>query len=141
MSKTADQIKPNYSPIYAAALYPELCKIFQKHGWALAVHGSLARDLDLVAVPWTPVVSEPAVVVDEVTTTFWIRRIGEFTLKEHGRICLTLSIGHGHCSIDLSFMPFVVRKKKDLCCSHRLSRSFRLAKLVRSYSNQGNIRD
>lgn len=114
MLKTAEQIKPNYAPIYAAALYPELCKIFQKHGWALTVHGSLARDLDLVAIPWIPVVSEPSVVLEEVFKTFWIRPIGRFSLKEHNRTCITLSVGHGHCSIDLSFMPVIRRKKKDL---------------------------
>src|SRR4051812_44504670 len=27
--------------------------IAREHGYALAVHGSLARDIDLVAVPWT----------------------------------------------------------------------------------------
>ena len=114
MSKTADQIKPNYSPIYAAALYPELCTIFQKHGWALAVHGSLARDLDLVAVPWVPRVSEPSAIVAALLKTFWIRQIGEFTLKEHGRVCQTLSIGHGECAIDLSFMPAIkVNEPKD----------------------------
>lgn len=52
MSKTIDQIKPNYAPVYAAALYPEFAKIFQRHGYALAVHGSLARDFDIIGIPW-----------------------------------------------------------------------------------------
>ena len=44
--KTVEQIKPTYAAVYAAALYPDLCKLFQKHGYALAVHGSLARDFE-----------------------------------------------------------------------------------------------
>lgn len=35
----------------------------RREGWALAVHGSMTRDLDLVAVPWTDTASyEPAFV-------------------------------------------------------------------------------
>lgn len=44
----------NYAPIYAACLYPELEEMFRTKGWALAVHGSLARDFDIVAIPWHP---------------------------------------------------------------------------------------
>lgn len=36
---------PNYAPVYAAALYPDLAELFRSHGYALACHGSLARDL------------------------------------------------------------------------------------------------
>jgi hypothetical protein len=49
----------NYAPIYAAALYPELSEIARSHGYALAVHGSLARDFDLICVPWAVQISEP----------------------------------------------------------------------------------
>lgn len=28
-------------------------KIARSHGWAIGVHGSLQRDIDLIAVPWT----------------------------------------------------------------------------------------
>lgn len=30
--KNAPEITPNYAPVYAAALYPELAKLFQAHG-------------------------------------------------------------------------------------------------------------
>ncbi len=43
----------NFGPLYAACLYPEMAEIARKHGYALAVHGSLARDFDLIAIPWT----------------------------------------------------------------------------------------
>ena len=103
--KTVDQLKPNYAPVYAAALYPDLCPIFHRHGYALAVHGSLARDFDLIAVPLAEFVSPPDVVLAGVTSEFAVRLIGELEDKPHGRKCQTVSIGHGHCSIDLSFMP------------------------------------
>ncbi len=34
------------------AIYPVLSQIAKDHGYALCVHGSIHRDLDLVAVPW-----------------------------------------------------------------------------------------
>lgn len=44
--------EPNHAPCYIH-LYPGLAKVAREHGYALAVHGSLARDFDLIAVPWT----------------------------------------------------------------------------------------
>jgi len=99
---------PNYAPVYCA-LYPSLAKIAREHGYALAIHGTLGRDMDLICIPWIKDPSEPDVVVDVFTTKFALRKImdedGEFTLKEHGRIAYTLSIAYGECFIDLSFMP------------------------------------
>lgn len=41
-------------PVVAyACLYQRLALVAREHGYALAMHGSLAADLDLVAVPWT----------------------------------------------------------------------------------------
>lgn len=104
MAKTAEQVKPNFAPAYAA-LYPELARICVDNGYALAVHGSMARDFDLVAIPWTAEVSKPEKVIDEIVTRFAIKRVGDVTQKEHGRIAYMLSVGFGECALDLSFMP------------------------------------
>ncbi len=103
--KTTEQLKPNFGPVYAAALYPDLAGIFQRHGYALAIHGSLARDFDLVAIPWTENPSDPSAILDEVTKEFTIHKCGDFERKNHGRIAYTLSVGFGSCAVDLSFMP------------------------------------
>lgn len=103
---------PSYAPVYAAALYPELAVVFREHGYALAAHGSLRRDFDLVAIPWVKLPSEPEVVVQQITTDWAIKQIGEPTTTLHGRRIWTLSIGHGSCSIDLSFMPIL--KEPDM---------------------------
>lgn len=95
----------NYAPIYAAALYPQLAEIARKHGYALSVHGSLARDFDLFCVPWSEKISEPIEVIKAICSKFYIRQIGEGTLRNHGRIAYTLSIGHGECACDVSFIP------------------------------------
>lgn len=100
---------PNYAPIYCA-LYPELTKIARKHGYALAVHGTLSRDMDLVCIPWTVSPSEPIEVVNDITTKFYIKQIGQPEFKLHQRLVYTISIGHGECFLDLSFMPKVINE-------------------------------
>lgn len=100
-------MKPaNFAPIYCA-LYPELAEICREHGYALAVHGSMARDFDLVAIPWIEVPSDPQVVVDEIVKTFAIKQTGNPEMHEHGRLVYTLSVSFGECFLDLSFMPIV----------------------------------
>ena len=42
---------PTFSPAYVG-LYPILAEVACDHCYALAVHGTLQRDFDLVAVPW-----------------------------------------------------------------------------------------
>jgi len=100
-------MKPaNRGPIYAAALYPQLAEIARKHGYALAVHGSLARDFDLIAVPWIDYPNPAQVVVDEIVSTFDIKEApGNPFKKDHGRWVWTLCVGFGDCFLDLSFMP------------------------------------
>lgn len=44
--------EPSRAPFFAC-LYHGLCGIARKHGYALSIHGTVTRDLDLVAIPWT----------------------------------------------------------------------------------------
>lgn len=98
---------PNYAPVYCA-LYPDLAKICRSHGYALAIHGSLARDMDLICVPWIEQPSDPMTVIKEITTRFAIKLIKEeVSMHLHGRQVWTLAIAFGECFIDLSFMPVV----------------------------------
>lgn len=103
--KTTEEIQPNYAPVYAAALYPKLCKLFQEHGYALAIHGSLARDFDIIAVPWAENVSSHEEVIKEMAEKFVFRPIGDPEAKRYGRIAYVISIGFGECVLDLSFFP------------------------------------
>lgn len=101
-------MKPaNRAAVYAAALYPDLAEIARSHGYALAVHGSLARDFDLITIPWREKekVSSPKAVVKEMKSHFAIKEIGESDVTHHGRIRFTLSVGFSDSFVDLSFMP------------------------------------
>lgn len=98
-------MKPaNLAPVYCS-LYPELAEIARKHGYALAIHGSMARDFDLICVPWTENPSKSQVVVDEFTSTFAITDVTSPDIRPHGRMVYSISFGFGEFFADLSFMP------------------------------------
>lgn len=91
-------------------------------GYALAVHGSLSRDIDLVAIPWT----EDAAPADQLVEALrekahhaWGSHafIGHAdpTHKPHGRLSyVILFIESGHTYIDLSVMPrFALENEKQ----------------------------
>jgi hypothetical protein len=104
----------NNSTIYTAmGIYPKLAEITRKHGYALAVHGSLAKDMDLICIPWIEEPSEPQAVVDEITSTFALKQRGDSDVTHHGRIRIPIGISFGECFIDLSFMPIIKKGEKQ----------------------------
>jgi hypothetical protein len=102
-------VKPtNYGPFYAAGLYPKLAEVFRTFGYALAVHGSVASDFDLIAVPWTEDAADPQTVIDECMRKFAFKKVpdgyrGE--LKPHGRLAFRVPFSFDACSMDVSFTP------------------------------------
>lgn len=100
-------MKPaTYAPVYCS-IYPDLAEVVRAHGYALAIHGSLQRDFDLICVPWTETAADPLKVIEDVTERFALHLAGESTDKPHGRKAYTLIFGSWGTSIDLSFMPRV----------------------------------
>lgn len=96
--------EPSFAPIYCG-MYPDLAKLARRHGYALAIHGSLQRDFDLVCIPWVDKPSEPREVVDEMASVYALKVIGDPTIAAHGREVWTIAISFGECFLDLSFMP------------------------------------
>jgi len=60
--------EPAAREIYERLITP-LRAVARAHGYALAVHGSLARDIDLIAVPWGHEVSIAAALVEAIRAT------------------------------------------------------------------------
>ena len=97
--------KANYAPVYCA-LYPEIAELTREFGYALAIHGSLARDFYLICIPWVEKPALPTDVIKAITKKFAIKLVGENPeIKLHGREAWAISIAFGECFIDLSFMP------------------------------------
>ncbi len=90
------------APLYAN-LFASMVPIAREHGYALAVHGSVKRDLDLIAVPWVEKPSPPQALVDAFTTAFYFVHVDGPEQKVHGRQVWTLAFP-GTCFVDLSVM-------------------------------------
>lgn len=109
MKKTAEEIKPNFAPFYVAGMYPELARVFQQHGYALAVHGSVAHDFDLIAVPWAKRPHKPSTIIKAIEKRWSIRFSIRFPVTSkrmrHGRVAYTVSVSFGSCYLDISFFP------------------------------------
>ena len=102
-----------FAPAYVA-FYPMLAEIARDHGYALAIHGSVTRDFDLIAIPWRS---------DALDATDLINKIAKYAsmftlqnetnqvaigpeIKPHGRRAWSILMGNG-AVIDLSVMPLI----------------------------------
>jgi hypothetical protein len=93
------------------AILPAVRLAARHCGYAVAVHGSLSRDIDLIAVAWREHhVSSPDDLVKAVCgaiagVTGSCLRQSDSTSKPHGRIAYTLIHGGFIGEIDLSVIP------------------------------------
>lgn len=101
---------PNARPAFYATLLPLLAEVAREHGYSIAVHGSMLRDFDLVAVPWA-CEAQPAEMLAEAIRDamggFWKSndRNGSRVQKPHGRRCWSIHLAGSGCYVDLSVMP------------------------------------
>jgi hypothetical protein len=96
------------SLVYATML-PGLKKIAEKHGYALSIHGSMLRDFDLVAIPWTHECSPGADLIKAIADALSCYQGGPVTgpeQKPHDRQAWIIPLGAG-LALDISVMPRV----------------------------------
>lgn len=100
--------------IYAQIL-PRIRTAAKGLGYAIAIHGTMSRDLDLLAVPWVQDAKEPIELVNAVADAVSGYIIGDRTDERgyvsqhpteqaHGRLSWNICWG-GKPFIDLSVMP------------------------------------
>lgn len=89
-------------------------KVARSFGYAICTHGSLSRDIDLVAVPWVENVEPPKRLAEAICNLV----SGHFSQalkpgyseegcpgrKPHGRLCWCINVGNG-VYFDLSVIP------------------------------------
>lgn len=97
-----------WMPCMYVTYYGMLKDIAMKHGYALAVHGTVTRDFDLIAVPWIerpkPVISMLKEFADVIGYCYKKEPYSLKSKKNHGRMSYTFLTGSGGY-IDLSVMP------------------------------------
>ena len=94
-----------------ACIYPGLCDIARKLGYALAIHGTVTADLDLIAVPWVDGAASAEALVEAMRAHLGACLdiadcFGNQTPKPHGRMAWNLYMDFG-AKVDLSVMPLV----------------------------------
>ena len=104
--KTAEQVTTNGRAVFYAVLWSDFRKAALELGWALALHGSMASDMDIMAMPWTeeakPTEELVKAISDRIGRTVWSdTHFKPHFDKPHGRIVYTFCIS-GDFYIDLS---------------------------------------
>ena len=97
MSKSREHIVTNGRAAFYASIWPDLLKAANDCGWALGLHGSLANDMDMMAMPWIeeakPVEDLMQALSDCFTGNMWKDgHIVPHTGKPNNRIVYTMSI-------------------------------------------------
>lgn len=105
-------------------VYVKLERIATRHGWNLTLHGSMARDLDIVLIPWTEDAEPEEIVLNAfekfVKGTSYYKQSKKHggklhaTEKPHGRIAYSIYIGTGGQYLDISIMPRIKRMTEDV---------------------------
>lgn len=107
-ARKVEERRDAYPSLYCA-MWPDLKARAKALGYALLIHGSLKRDLDLVAVPWTEDAVDARTLADAMKAVVggWTGEVeGSMKIladKPHGRLGAIIVCG-GHAVIDLSIM-------------------------------------
>jgi hypothetical protein len=121
-----DKSKESKVPMFAW-MVPHLTKVARECGYALALHGSMVRDLDLIAVPWVDDAKSPEELaealraavdgkIDTLAHVGWDGPDSEDphksirenpTQKPHGRRAWSIYFSGRAFYIDLSVMPLL----------------------------------
>lgn len=110
-----DSKKATYAPAYLVGIYPILATRAKSLGYALALHGSLQRDLDIIAVPWTDEATDPLHLVAELCAEFDVapnHPLDKPEMRPHGRLGWSVPLWWG-AYLDISVMPRVTQNVAD----------------------------
>jgi hypothetical protein len=99
-----NKMPANLMPAFYSWRIHEIATIARAAGYAIAVHGSMQRDLDLVAIPWTERAIAPATLIERLCEGLGIEHRSAPVFKPHGRVAYLLALG-GAYQMDLSVMP------------------------------------
>lgn len=105
---------PNLKPAMYSHRIHEIQEAAHCAGYAIAVHGSLHRDLDVVAIPWTEHALAPKGLIAHFENLGFTMKPGDPVIKPHSRLAYTILLG-GSLFMDLSVMPRMCRPD---CCSY-----------------------
>lgn len=124
--ETPPRLRARARALAFAAALPALQAVARDHGYALAVHGSMATDLDLIAVPWVETAVDAATLAEalrECIGGFKSPRDHHPVWKPHGRLCWSFFCNE-ECDgpyLDVSILPRR-RKNAHFCSEEEMGR-------------------
>lgn len=92
----------------------DIRRVAKRCGYAIGVHGSMTRDFDLIAVPWTEEATDDYTLIEEIRKKLkaFVGAGGCATKKPHGRrawvICLD---AESRAYLDISVIPRRMSRK------------------------------
>lgn len=97
-------------PVGYVFVWLRAVQVARNHGYAIGLHGSMNRDLDMIAVPWTEEASPAEDLVEAIRVDLSGELLrepnGAITVeKPHGRRAWGIRLPHSHAYVDLSVMP------------------------------------
>jgi hypothetical protein len=110
MAKDRKEVTCNGRAALYAILWEDIRNAAMDCGWAVALHGSLSRDMDIIAMKWEENCTDAETMINTIIEncfgdsvvsqygTRWVR--GE---KPHGRTCVAIPI-YGDHYLDISFV-------------------------------------
>lgn len=112
MMGSAGKRLPAWPALYGV-LYPVILDAAKDSGYAIALHGSLGRDMDVIAVPWTEEAIPEHELVERVgraLSDHWWIELDEIQRNSivypHGRLVWTIVL-EGGAFVDFGVMPRV----------------------------------
>jgi hypothetical protein len=103
--------------VFKEVVLPRLRETARTAGYALAVHGSEARDLDLLAAPWKDDAVDAATLLRALAATTrdctgwgFLEEAEKWEAKPHGRVAATI-LGTSDVHLDISVMPCIASAK------------------------------
>lgn len=95
--KSREHVVTDGRAAFYACMWNDLRNAAMDNGWALALHGSLASDMDIMAMPWVEDAKSVKVMIKSLSDCFTDSPFKEHHIvphysKPHNRVVYTMSI-------------------------------------------------
>ncbi len=128
-----------------AWMIPVATRVARRFGYAIAVHGSMSRDLDLIAVPWVKTASEPLPMIEAIAEMLDGKVIPAMEVSAHGRIAYNIVFEGAWHFIDISVTPHIednqeigTRYPPRDCCAFLLAAMETIRRMCKTVSSNPN---
>lgn len=138
MSENKPHHNNKWMPAMYVAYFGILEKIANEHGYALCIHGSVARDFDLVAIPFDEKIKPHKQVIDAIRKAVGMKGIVDeihniVGHEPHGRTVYTIECGAGGY-FDLSFTPTLEEAMQQV--RNKVMKEAEVKKILKTVNNK-----